>query len=326
VFVTVVSRADVRIGVAGATVGFAGPRVVTAVTGQPLPEGAHRAESALAAGLLDAVLPGPDVPGWLRRALDVLMAEPSGPPAEQVAHPPAPAPDRTGWEQVVAARSPRRIGAAAWLAGVLDPAAVELGSADPAVGCWLGRCAAGGRPLVAVALGTTPGRRPGPAGFALLTRAAGLAGRLGLALLTVVDTAGADPGPAAEAAGIAPAIGTALDAMLGCRSPTVGVLLGEGGSGGALAALAVDRLLVGPDSYFAALVPEGAAVTLRCGPEAAADLQRLRPADLLALGVADEGLEPGGPRAAAQLAAALAGTDPGRREARWSAPVPGHLP
>jgi acetyl-CoA carboxylase carboxyl transferase subunit beta len=114
-----------------------------------------------------------------------------------------------------------------------------------------------------------------------------LAGRLGLPLVTLIDTPGADPSPAAEAAGIAAAIGEAMDAVLACPSPTVSVVVGEGGSGGAIAAACADVLLVTADSYVAALSPEGAAVTLRTSPSKAADASGLRPVDLMRLGVAD---------------------------------------
>jgi acetyl-CoA carboxylase carboxyl transferase subunit beta len=85
------------------------------------------------------------------------------------------------------------------------------------------------------------------------------------------------------------------------------VLVGEGGSGGALAALCCDRLLMTEDSYFAALVPEGAGAALRRSPEAAAALLRPTPRDLLASGVAD-GLVPStrDPGFTAAVAAAFA--------------------
>src|SRR3954468_2880161 len=80
VWVAVGSVADLRVGVRGATVGFSGPRVIEAMTGVRLPEGANTAESAVAAGLLDDVVDETDVDAWIARALHVLRGTvPSGP-------------------------------------------------------------------------------------------------------------------------------------------------------------------------------------------------------------------------------------------------------
>jgi acetyl-CoA carboxylase carboxyl transferase subunit beta len=91
VWTTVASRADVRAAMAGATVGFGGPRVVEVVTGSPPGPDSHTAESAAAHGLVDAVLTVESVSGWLADALDVLDAAPlnlpAAPPATQRQHP-----------------------------------------------------------------------------------------------------------------------------------------------------------------------------------------------------------------------------------------------
>ncbi|MGH3745546.1 MAG: carboxyl transferase domain-containing protein, partial [Mycobacteriales bacterium] len=313
VWVTVASRADVRIAVAGAVVGFAGPRVVEALTGAR-PEGSHTARSAYDAGLVDVLVDAADVAATVAGALEQLLP---GPPAPQAVPKRAQALDREPWKQVLATRA-SGLAAGAWLRAQLGDGAVPLRAADPTCAAWLGRW--GGRPVVAYALGVSPGDAPGVAGFGLLERACGLAGRLGLPLVTAVDTPGADARSASENAGLAPAIGAAMAALLRCPTPTVGVLVGEGGSGGALAALATDRLWVTPDSYFAALVPEGAAAALKCSPEEAAVTLRLRPADVAALPVCDGILDPDD--AAGTIAAALdeVGRDGDRlahRRARW---------
>jgi acetyl-CoA carboxylase carboxyl transferase subunit beta len=189
-----------------------------------------------------------------------------------------------------------------------------------------------GTGLVGVALAPRPGNAPGVAGYRLLARAATVAGRLGLPLVTLVDTPGADPSPAAEAAGVAAAIGAAMAAVLRCPSPTVTVVVGEGGSGGALAATCADIVLMTPDSYLTALSPEGAAATLRITAEQAADLGGLRPVELVRLGFADRLLASGEPAAVAAAAVSavsdLMGPDQAirlaTRRARWSTALPGH--
>jgi acetyl-CoA carboxylase carboxyl transferase subunit beta len=347
VWVTVASRADLRCAVDGATVGFAGPRVVAATTGTAPGPGSHSAASAHTAGLVDAVVTPDGVEGWLRAALAAATCRPAV-PATRPAAPATGRPvagragdgrahcaddGRTGWDQVLAARAPGRPGAGACLDALL-PGGLDLAGTDAAVRARLGLVpAAAGAPAAAVgvALATAPGGAPGPGGFRLLERAARLAGKLGLPLVTFVDTPGADPSPAAEAGGVAVAIGAAMGAVLRCPSPTVAVVVGEGGSGGALAATCADVVLMTPDSYLTALSPEGAATTLRTTAQRAADLGGLRPAELLRLGFADDVLGTGVPGAvAAAVAAALAdlaalGLDDrlaARRE-RWSTALPG---
>jgi acetyl-CoA carboxylase carboxyl transferase subunit beta len=101
---------------------------------------------------------------------------------------------------------------------------------------------------------------------------------------------------------------------------------GEGGSGGALAAASADVVLLTADAYFAAIGPEGAAAALRRPPEECADLMRVTPADLLALGFADAVVRP--EAAASYLERLLDMSDDerlARRWARWKAPLPGDL-
>lgn len=82
--------------------------------------------------------------------------------------------------------------------------------------------------VVGVAVAAEIGGRPTPEGYRLAARGYRLADRLGIPVLSLVDTPGADPGPAAEKAGLAPAIGEALDALLTCRAPTLALVHGEG--------------------------------------------------------------------------------------------------
>jgi acetyl-CoA carboxylase carboxyl transferase subunit beta len=102
---------------------------------------------------------------------------------------------------------------------------------------------------------------------------------------------------------------------------------GEGGSGGALAATAADLVLVTPDAYFAAIGPEGAQAALRRPAQECADLMRITPADLLALGAADALVEDGADVAGhiAELARLPDASRLLRRRERWSAPLPGRL-
>ncbi len=328
VWISVVSSADLRVAVEHATVGFAGPRVVEAFTGELPGPDSHTAESAYGGGLVDAVLPRDQVASWLDRALTALS------PADQ-GEKPTPAPsdpgrsaligeDTGGWEQVQRARA-RTASGADLVHGLLTdlvPLRGRLG--DETVLAAVGRLE--GSPVVAVALAAALGGRPTPDGYRLATRAYRLAGRLGLPVLSLVDTPGADPGPASERDGIAPAMAETLDALLSCRSPTVAYVHGEGGSGGALAAAAADVVVMGADSYFAPIGPEGATAALRRPKEVCADRMRITPADLLALGFADA---VGGTELLSgeigRLSAVPEQERLAKRVLRWSAPLPGSL-
>jgi acetyl-CoA carboxylase carboxyl transferase subunit beta len=294
--------------------------VVEAVTGA-LPRGSHLAETAADHGLVDAVVTPDGAEEWLRRLLDARTAGTvsAGASAEVTAA-------GTGWDQVLASRSSIRPSGRALLDQLLSRAvALAAPRGDRTVACSVGRL--DGRAVVAVALAAQRSGHPTPDGFRLLIRAAELAGRWRLPLLTLVDTPGAEPSAASENDALARTIADAFDAVLRCPSPTVGVLTGEGGSGGALAALVCDTVLATPDSYFAALVPEGAAAALRSSPAAAAETLGVGPALLVGQGVVDR-LVPvaGTPGFSGALASALdgLGAQPDRmaaRTARWSGPA-----
>jgi acetyl-CoA carboxylase alpha subunit len=320
VWISIAAAADVRIAIAGATVGFAGPRVVEAMTGQLPGPDSHTAESAHAAGLVDAVLTRADIMEWLAQAVRMWTPAPAE-PAPLVERTPT---DVSGWDQVQRTRA-RTTGGRALLEALLtDRLPLQARYADPTVAACLGRL--DGRPVVGVALAAEVGGRPTVEGYRLAARAYQLAGRLRLPVVSLVDTPGADPSAASERDGIAPAMGEALDALLTCPSPTLALVHGEGGSGGALAAAVADTVLVTDEAYFAAIGPEGATAALRRPMQECADRMRITPADLLALGFADALATPAD--VAARLAALVAVPDDERRAVRllrWSAPLPGTL-
>jgi acetyl-CoA carboxylase carboxyl transferase subunit beta len=320
VWISVTSGADLRVGVEGATVAFAGPRVVEAFTGTLPGPDSHTAESAYGAGLVDALLPGDDVPGWLGRVLTALTPEPQ--PSPQPA--PVEVPERSGWEQVQAARARTTSGSDLLAVLLTDQIDLRAPAGDDTVAAAVGRLS--GRPVVGVALAAQLGGRPTPDGYRLATRAYRLADRLRLPILSLVDTPGADPGTASEEGGIAPAMGEALDALLGCSTPTLAFVHGEGGSGGALAAAAADVVLLAPDSYFAAIGPEGAAAALRRPVEECADLMRIGPAELLRLGFADAVAGPGDLAGhLARLSSMSADERLRQRSQRWGLALSGYL-
>jgi acetyl-CoA carboxylase carboxyl transferase subunit alpha len=133
---------------------------------------------------------------------------------------------------------------------------------------------------------------PRPEGFRKACRVFDLAGRLGLSLLNFVDTQGAFPGTESEERGIAATIAACLAALAAAPVPVVSVVIGEGGSGGALAFAVGDALLMLEHSCLGVITPEGCASILerRRSPEAiarAASSLRLTAPELRRLGIAD---------------------------------------
>lgn len=280
--------ADVTIAERGATVGFAGPRVVEAATGRRLSEDSHTAESALAAGLVDAVVDAETVRGAVRTVLSILgtRAGDSNPEA-----PPTAAGERDAWEAIRTVRSPEWQRAVALASALADGEAFELrgdraGSDDRA--CVVHLMAVAGRRVLVIALDRTI--PPGPSAYRKAIRCVRIASRLGLPVVTLVDTGGADPSERSEAGGIAWAIAELFETMLSAPVPVVSVLTGEGGSGGALAFACGDVLLAFEDTAFSVIAPELAAEILwRDGTKApeAARLLRMGASDLEALGICD---------------------------------------
>lgn len=282
---TVGAGADVVLALPGAQVGFAGSRVRPA-NADPH---AYSAEGQFAAGQVDAVVPPGELAlaltHWLR-ALGPHGALPAAPLPRALSAALLPG---TGREAVAAARDPRRPRAGAYLAdyfGVRLPLHGDrCGGADPGLLCGFG-LRADGLPVAYVAQCGTPTR---PAGYRAAARTIRLADRLGVPVLTLVDTPGAANDAEAERAGAGAAIADAFAAVAAARVPVTTLVIGEGGSGGALALAAPDNTHVTADSYFSVIAPELAAAILKRPPSetgTTADQLRLRPQDLLELGFA----------------------------------------
>jgi acetyl-CoA carboxylase carboxyl transferase subunit alpha len=129
-----------------------------------------------------------------------------------------------------------------------------------------------------------------PEGYRKARRLIELAGRFSLPILTFVDTAGAFPGIDAEARGQAEAIARSIEACVEAPVPIVATIIGEGGSGGAIALAAGDRVLMLEHAIYSVISPEGCASILwRDAAQAsvAAEAMKLTAEDLRALGLID---------------------------------------
>jgi len=130
-----------------------------------------------------------------------------------------------------------------------------------------------------------------PEGFRKVVRLADLAEQFGLPVLTFVDTSGAFPGIDAEARGQAEAIARSIEACLEAPVPLVATIIGEGGSGGAIALAAGDRILMLEHAIYSVISPEGCASILwRDAAQAAvaAEALRLTAEDLKRMALVDD--------------------------------------
>jgi acetyl-CoA carboxylase carboxyl transferase subunit alpha len=132
---------------------------------------------------------------------------------------------------------------------------------------------------------------PHPEGYRKAQRLMLLAERFGRPVITFIDTPGAYPGLGAEERGQSEAIAASLRLMARLAVPIVAVVIGEGGSGGALALGVADRILMLEHSVYSVISPEGcAAILWKSADKAddAANALKMTAKDLLALGVIDE--------------------------------------
>ncbi|HEV2300795.1 MAG TPA: acetyl-CoA carboxylase carboxyltransferase subunit alpha [Stellaceae bacterium] len=207
----------------------------------------------------------------------------------------------SAWQKVQVARHPERPHCLDYVKGLVTdfvPLAGDRAFAeDKAVVGGLGRF----RGQSVVVIGTEKGgdtearveRNFGmarPEGYRKARRLFRLADRFGLPVLTFVDTAGAYPGIDAEARGQAEAIARAIEASLDLKVPFVAAIIGEGGSGGAIALAAGNTVLMLEHAIYSVISPEGCASILWRNREAAAeaaDALRLTAQDLSRLGVVD---------------------------------------
>ena len=316
---------DVIVAEPGARLGFAGPRVIAQTIGETLPEGFQTAEYLLEHGIVDLIAPRGELRGALAKLLAVGGGAPastdvqasmvdsagfvSGPMVDSARFVSGAAlvrdavdlPERHPWEAV---RAARRFGRPTTLdyANLVLQDFTELHGDRMSADCaamitGFGRLA--GMPVVLV--GTQKGRTPTemakrnygmptPAGYRKAARAMRLAGKLGLPVISLVDTSGAFPGVAAEEQGQAVAIAENLRLLSGLPVPVVAVVTGEGGSGGALALAVADEVLMCGDAVYSVITPEGCASILwkdaSAAPRAAEALQ-VDARSLLGLGVVD---------------------------------------
>ncbi len=207
----------------------------------------------------------------------------------------------TPWQKAQVARHPERPKAGDYVAGLITdytPLAGDRAFAeDAAVIGGLGRF----QGMSVMVIGTEKGHDTDsrvrhnfgmarPEGYRKARRLIELAGRFGLPVLTFVDTSGAFPGIDAEARGQAEAIARSIEACLEVRTPLIATIIGEGGSGGAIALAAGDQVLMLEHAIYSVISPEGCASILwrdAAQAPAAAEALKLTSEDLKRLKLID---------------------------------------
>ncbi len=326
---------DVILAEPKALIGFAGQRVIRDTIKQELPEGFQTAEFALAHGLIDAMVERADMRRALKTLLRLHCGTPSHPDeVDEVLKAGAQAPlsekDRkklerhakrelrraglkgapqpgSAWERVQLARNVHRPTALSYI-GAITEGFFELHgdrafADDEAIVGGIGIVAGQPVTIIAQEKGSNLNDRirrnfgcPLPEGYRKSARLMRQAEKFGRPVVCLVDTQGAFCGTEAEERGQGNAIAENLQLMAGLKVPVVSVLLGEGGSGGALALALSNRVAMQENAVYSILSPEGFASILwkdgKRAPEAA-EVMQMDAAHVLALGFVDEVLPEG---------------------------------
>lgn len=291
---------DVIIAEPNSLVGFAPLKVVEQATGKPLPAGSHTSEFQLAHGMVDAVVDRTKLKDLLTLLVEQTSSRSHITSPRHERYQLAEGPRESAWETVQLARHNRRPTSVDYICRIssnfIELHGDRLYGDDPAVVCGLADV--GGQPVVIIGQERGRGteaafRREGrafPEGFRKAQRAMNLAAKFGLPVVTLIDTPGAQPSLEAEERGVAQAIASTLALMSNLPVPIISIVIGEGGSEGALALGVADRILMLENAIYSVISPEGAASLLfrdvKKAEEVAAAL-KLTAHDCRELGVID---------------------------------------
>ena len=305
---------DLILAEPGALIGFAGPRVIEQTIGQKLPEGFQRAEFQLEHGFVDAIVERDSLRDTLKRILvyhKPLKGYANFDPAhdhdrldatELMKERAAKAPIMKVWDKVSAARQVTRLGADDYIGGIFDGFLELHGDRyfrdDPAI---IGGIAnLDGQPVTVI--GVNKGKdaadciahnygMPSPEGYRKAIRLMKEAEKFGRPIITFVNTSGAYPGLEAEQNGQGEAIARNLFEMSGLKTPLLAIMIGEGGSGGALALAVGNEVWMLENATYSILSPEGfASILWKDGSRAeeAAGVMKITASELKGLKIVEE--------------------------------------
>lgn len=305
---------DVILAEPGAMIGFAGPRVIEQTIGEKLPEGFQRAEFQLKHGFVDRVVERKDLRPTLIKLLEMHSVrngfagfEDSGKkvyygPTEIMKERAAKSKALSAWEKVLEARQVTRLGSADYIGAIFDDFIEMHGDRyfadDPAI---IGGVAyLDGQPVTVV--GVNRGKdfseckehnfgMPSPEGYRKAIRLMKQAEKFGRPIITFVNTSGAYPGMEAEENGQGEAIARNLYEMSALKVPILAIMIGEGGSGGALGLAVGNEVWITENSIYSVLSPEGfSSILWKDGSRKveAAEIMKITAEDLKKLQVVEE--------------------------------------
>lgn len=298
---------DIILAEPGALVGFAGPRVIEQTIGQKLPEGFQRAEFLQEHGLIDGIIERDTMKDKLAKLLHMhqktdresvlltnklLVSQQRSRSKEAL----------SAWERVQIARDSKRLTALDYIYEIFSDFEEMHGDRH---GCDDASTVGGiayldGCPVTVI--GQQKGRNtkeniernfgmPSPEGYRKALRLMKQAEKFGRPIICFVDTPGAYPGLEAEEHGQGEAIARNLYEMSALKVPVLSIVIGEGGSGGALALAVANEVWMMENSIYSILSPEGfASILWKDGKRAeeAANIMKVTAADLKELGVIDQ--------------------------------------
>ena len=297
VYSSFANLADIIIAEPNAIVGFAPLRLVEEAEGGELPPQAHTAESHLKHGLIDILVERTELRELLAVLLDhlsshyrVMLKRRFGP------YPPISPRRESAWQSVKLARHHERPSSLDYI-GRITSSFIEFHGDraygdDKSVVCGLGEIE--GVVAVIIAQERRRGKEPVkgiyPEGFRKAQRAMEMAAKFMLPIVTLIDTTGASPGLEAEERGLGNAIAQCLATLSDLPTPIISVIIGEGGSEGALAFGVADRILMMENAIFSVMPPERAAALLYRDASRAEEIApalKLTAEDCEGLGVVD---------------------------------------
>ena len=305
---------DIILAEPKALIGFAGPRVIEQTIGQKLPEGFQRAEFQLEHGFVDAIVERDDLKMTLYRILkmheprtgyanfDPLREDDNYEPTELMKERNVKAKPMNAWDKVTAARQMRRLASVDYIDTIFDEFMEMHGDRyfrdDPAI--VGGFAYLDGQPVTVI--GVHKGKdlkdcayrnygMPSPEGYRKAIRLMKQAEKFNRPIITFVNTSGAYPGKEVEENGQGEAIARNLYEMSGIKVPILCLMIGEGGSGGALALAVGNEVWMMENATYSILSPEGfASILWKDGKRAkeAAEVMKITAQDLKELQVVDD--------------------------------------
>lgn len=305
---------DIILAEPGALIGFAGPRVIEQTIGQKLPEGFQRAEFQLEHGFVDAIVERKDLKMTLYRILsmhhnqsgyanfDPLHQDDCYEPTELMKERATKVKPLSAWDKVKAARQVNRCASVDYMEHIFDHFIELHGDRmfrdDPAIVGGIAEL--DGQPVTVI--GVHKGKdlkdcmrhnygMPSPEGYRKALRLMKQAEKFGRPIITFVNTSGAFCGMEAEERGQGEAIARNLYEMSGLKVPVLCIMIGEGGSGGALALAVGNEVWMLENATYCVLSPEGfASILWKDGKRAkeASGVMKITAQDLKELRIVEE--------------------------------------